>query len=142
MGGLSSPMKSSLFVGLLLGLAACGRSASEAQVQALKTTQSWIATAQMVGEIWQQGFVPDHYAQQTLARSQAEIAKQTQDLTDPPALLQQVHQIQQTLQTMTEAVERHDRTTIAPILQQLLGEQQQLSAFGSQQEQPQQEQQP
>ncbi|WP_333257534.1 hypothetical protein [Microcoleus sp. S13_C5] len=83
----------------------------------------------MVGETWQQGSIPDLYAQQTLEKSQQEIAKETKDLTDPPTLPRQIYQLQQTLQQMTTAVKQHRKAEIATPLVQLATEQQQLEAL-------------
>lgn len=125
-------MKNLLFVSLLLLLSACDRSSSrEKQNKALQTIQSWTATAHMVGETWQQGTVPDVYAQQTLAKSQQEIAKETQGLTVSSELKQQLQQVQQTLQQMTIAVEQKNQAAIASSLQTLSKEQHQLSAFAT-----------
>jgi Tfp pilus assembly protein PilP len=76
-------MRKILLLGSLLGLAACSRSSShEKLVKSLQSVQSWTATAQMVGETWQQGNVPEAYAEQTLKKSQEEIARETKDLTE------------------------------------------------------------
>ena len=126
-------MKQILLVSLLVLLAACGRSSpNEKLVKALKSIKSWTATAQMVGETWQQGSIPDIYAQQTLEKSQEEIAKETKGLTNP-SLLQQLQPLQQTLQQMTEDVKQNHKIAIATSLQKLAGEQQQLDAFAASQ---------
>jgi hypothetical protein len=86
----------------------------------------------MVGETWQQGSIPDIYAQQTLEKSQEEISKETKGLTNP-SLLQQLQALQQTLQQMTEDVKQNHKKAIATSLQKLAGEQQQLEAFAASQ---------
>jgi hypothetical protein len=74
-------MKTLGSIALLTLLMACSRSPSpDKSVKALKTIGSWTATAQMVGEAWQQGRVPQHYAEQTLKKSQEEIAKEAKDV--------------------------------------------------------------
>ncbi len=129
-------MKKILLLGSLLGLAACSRSSShEKLVKSLQTIQSWTSTAQMVGETWQQGTIPDAYAEQTLKKSQEEIAGETKDLTE--SLQQQTQQIQQTLQQLTVAIERHQKDAIAAPLQQLSTQYQQLDAtLKAQEKQP------
>ena len=123
-------MKKALIASLLLVLAGCSPSSSHDQlVKTLKTVQSWTATARMVGETWQQGSIPDLYAQQTLEKSQQEIAKETKDLTDSPALPRQIYQLQQTLQQMTTALKQHRKAEIATPLVQLATEQQQLETL-------------
>ena len=119
-------MKKILLLGSLCGLAACTHSSShEKLIKSLQTIQSWTATAQMVGETWQQGTVPDAYAEQTLEKSQEEIAKETKDLTES-SIQQQTQQIQQTLQHLTDAIKRHQKGEIVAPLQQLSTQHQQL----------------
>ena len=128
-------MKKILLLGALLGLASCGHLSSQKKsIKSLKTIQSWTATAQMVGETWQQGAVPDAYAEQTLEKSQEEIAKETKAITGSSAQ-HQTQQIQQTLQQLTAAVNRHQKAAIAAPLQQLLTQHQQLDAVLRDQEQ-------
>jgi predicted metal-dependent hydrolase len=119
-------MKNILLLGLLLGSAACSRSPShEELVESLQSIQSWTATAQMVGETWQQGNIPDAYAEQTLKKSQEEIAREKKDLTEP-SVQQPIQQIQQTLQQLITAVKHHQKGAIAAPLQQLSTQHQQL----------------
>jgi hypothetical protein len=126
-------MKKILLISSLLMVAACSRSPSTTSkqdlIKTIKTTQSWAATAQMVGETWQHDNIPDIYAEQTLEKSQQEITKETKDLQDSPDLLQHLRQLQQTLQQMTTAVKQHRKDDIAPSLQQLSIQQQQLDTF-------------
>lgn len=120
-------MKGILFTSLLFVLAACGRlSPHDRWVEALKATCSWTATARMVGEAWQQGAIPDQYAQQTLTKSQQEIGKVKAELSAPPAVFQQV---QQAIQGMTTSIEHHNKPEIAASLQTLSTQQQQLNAL-------------
>lgn len=120
-------MRHILITSLLLALAACGRSTPHDQwVEALQVTRSWTATAQMVGEAWQQGSVPDHYAQQTLIKSQREINQEVKGLNTPPAVFQE---LQQAIQEMTVEVEQHNKAAIAVSLQKISVEQQQLDAL-------------
>lgn len=120
-------MKNILLSSLLLVLAACSQSSPhERLIKTLKTTRSWTATARMVGENWQQGTIPDHYARQTLTKSQQEIGKEMEGLDAPPAILQQ---LQQTIQAMTTNVEQRNKAAIATSLQKISAEQQQLEAL-------------
>ena len=82
-------MRKVLLIGLLFVLSACTSSHAK-QIKALRTIQSWAATAHMVGETWQQGTVPDVYTQQTLSKSQQEISKEAEQLTAVPVLKQQL----------------------------------------------------
>ncbi|OUC13954.1 MAG: hypothetical protein B0A82_14285 [Alkalinema sp. CACIAM 70d] len=116
-------MKNFLLPGLLLGLTACGQTSQEKLTDALKTTRSWAATAQMVGEAWQQGNVPDRYTQQTLVKSQQEIDKSIQEINTKNRTLQN---LKQTLQEMVTCVEQHDKEKITLSLQQIKLEQQQI----------------
>jgi hypothetical protein len=120
-------MKNILTCSLLLLFTACTRSSSHDRlVKTLKTTQSWAATAKMVGESWQQGNIPARYASQTLTKGREEIDKQVKELDAAPALLPQV---QQTLKTMAESIDRNSKTEIATSLQKISAQQQQLKAL-------------
>ncbi len=120
-------MKSILFISLLFLLAACGKpSPYDQRTEALKITRSWTATARMAGEAWQQGAIPDQYAQQTLTKSQQEIGKAQAGLSSPPVLFQQV---QQAIQDMTMQVQHHNKAAIATSLQRISAQQQQLDTL-------------
>jgi hypothetical protein len=128
-------MNKILFLSLFLGLAACSRSSlAEKTVKSLQPIQSWTATAQMVGEAWQQGTVPDAYAEQTLKRSQEEVTTETKNLTE--SLTQQPRQIQQTLRQLMAAIEHRQKEVIAAPLRQLSTQHRQLDAVLKIQEQP------
>ncbi len=130
-------MRKVLLISLLFVLSACSSSSHAKQIKTLQTIQSWTATARMVGETWQQGIVPDRYAEQTLSKSQEEISKEAEGLTAVPKLQQQLSQIHQTLQQMTTAIHQQNKATIAPLLQDLSNQQQQLAVFAKAQgEQP------
>lgn len=125
---IATQMKKILLSSSLLVVIACGQSSrQEANVKSLQAIQSWTATAQMVGQTWQQGTVPDVYAEQTLKKSQEEIAKETKDLTESSGQ-QQTKQIQKTLQQMTDAIKHNQKSAIAAPLQQLSTQHQQLDA--------------
>ena len=123
---MKSLIKNVLLTGLLLILTACSRSPHDKLLEALETIQSWTATAQMVGEAWQQGNVPDQYARQTLIKSQQEISKAMKGLSAPPASFQK---LQQAIQKMTVNVEQHNKTAITTSLRIISIEQQQLDAL-------------
>jgi hypothetical protein len=120
---LCENMKKILLTSLLLLLTACSPSPNDKLVEVLKTTRSWTATAKMVAEAWQKGSIPKRYAGQTLTKSQQEIAKEANTLTNRPILLQQ---LQQTIQLMGANIEGNERMAIATSLQKLSAEQQQL----------------
>lgn len=124
-------MKKLIIASLLLLLSACDRSPDEKLNKALQSIKSWSATASLVGAKWQQGEVPDDYAQQTLAKSQQEITQETQDITIPTTLQQPVQQMQQTLGKMEKAVDQDNRKAIAPLLQTLSKEQQQIDKIAA-----------
>lgn len=122
-------MKQLLLTSLLLILTACSRSsAHEKTVKSMKTIESWAATAQMVGETWQQGSLPDAYAQQTLQKSQEEITQEVKGLTDSPSL-SLLQPLQQTLQQMITTVQQHQKAAIVSCLQQFSHQRQQLDAL-------------
>ena len=128
-------MKKILLLGSLWGLAACSQSSSHDKlVKSLQIVQSWTATAQMVGETWQQDRVPDAYAEQTLKKSKAEIASETKDLTESTAV-QEIQKIQQTLQQLIAAVKHRQKGALTAPLQQLSTQHQKLAALLKAQEQ-------
>lgn len=123
---LKTNMKKILLTSVLWLLAACnGSSAHDKLIKLLKTTHSWTATTQMLGEAWAQGTVRDRYAQETLKKSQTEIAKATQDLTPPPL----VPELQQTIQEITINIEQHNKTALVSSLHKLSIQQQQLETL-------------
>jgi 3-hydroxyisobutyrate dehydrogenase-like beta-hydroxyacid dehydrogenase len=121
-----------LSICLLLVLTVCSRvSASDRLVEVLKTTRAWTETVQMLGEAWQQKTVPDLYTEQTLTKSQQEIAKEVESLDSPLPLLQQ---LQQTIEEIKANVTRGDRTSLVTSLQKLSAQQKQLEALETLQE--------
>ena len=124
-------MRNIIIASLLLLVSACSHSSREELTKALQSVRSWTATARMVGETWQQGNIPDTYAQQTLAKSQQEITKETQGITIPPTLQQPLQQLHHTLGQMENAVEQKNKSAIAPLLQALSQEQQQIAKVAS-----------
>jgi hypothetical protein len=85
-----------------------------------------------VGKAWQQGLMPQHYAQQTLEKTQAEIAKESKDLTAQPAV---VTQLQQTIAQMAQKVDRSPSGAFATALDRLSTQQRQLDRLTKAQEQ-------
>lgn len=123
-------MKKSLLASLSLVLTACSQTTPQEKiVKALESIQSWTATAQMVGETWQQGDISTTYAQQTLEKSQQEIAKETKGINVPSAIAIQIDHLQQTLQQMNTDLKQEHRSEIAVEIQQLAKESQQIDAF-------------
>ncbi len=115
-----------LFFATLLMLVACSQSPQDKQGDAITTTQSWIATARMTGEAWQQGKLPDAYTEQTLIKSQQKIVQQNRSKVIPSPLSEQ---LQQTLRQMIADVQQHRRNTIASSLEKLSNEQHQLESL-------------
>lgn len=123
-------MKPLLVVCSLLALTGCARfSAHAKRVDALKTAQSWAATAVMVAEAWQHGEVPDAYAQQTLVKSQQAVATAAHDVTGAPAISQELQHVQQTLSQLAVVVQQSRTRDLAASLQALATDQQQLKAL-------------
>jgi hypothetical protein len=122
-----------LSIGLLLILVACSRSTDrDKHLKTLKTIRSWTATAQMVGDTWQRGHLPQQYARQTLIKSQTEITKEAKQLSAPPVVLTQM---QQNIQTMAAQIDRPDQMAFSAALQKLSSQQRQLDALMTAQEQ-------
>lgn len=117
-------MRNILLVSLLWILSACSpRSTHDKLVEMIKNTRSWTATAQMVGETWEQEKIPDRYAQETLTKSEEEITKETKKLSQHPVLLDR---ILETIQNMTAEVQKNDKVELVTSLQKLTTQQKQL----------------
>jgi hypothetical protein len=120
----------SLLALILIGCS--NQSKSDKLVKELEAISSWTATAQMVGETWTQGTVPQTYAKQTLAKTRQELAKEAQMLSQPelarqqPQLPKRIRQLEQIVQQMTIAIEQNNKPAIARQIQQLNATQQQL----------------
>ncbi|MBL1178547.1 hypothetical protein [Pantanalinema sp. GBBB05] len=124
-------MKSWLFTSslLLLVLTACRQaSPHDQQIKTLKTIHSWAATAEMVGEAWTNGQIPNQYAQQTLAKSQAEIAQARNEITDT-AISVQIQQLDKVLAQINSDIQQQHQSAIAEPLHQLTQINQQLDAL-------------
>lgn len=114
---------------LLLVLTACNSTSPDTVVKALKSIESWTATAQMVGESWQQDKISAIYARQTIEKSQQEIAKETKSISVPPAIAKSLEQVQQTLGEMNAEVKQKQKSKITVFVRQLAEESQQIDAF-------------
>lgn len=114
---------------------ACSQpSSSEVLTQHLKTVRSWTATARMVAESRSQDAVPQHYARQTLEKTQEEISKESESLfKDLPQTRSQLtpslQSLQQTIQQLSIAVDQPEKAAIAVPLKQLIIEEQQLQTL-------------
>ncbi len=116
---------------LMLTVSACQSNDSKAAIaQEATTVKSWAATAQMLGEAWVQGSVPQVYAKQVLQKTTQELDKEAKtiqkEFADQPQLPQQVQQVQQAVQQMSQAIEQQNPAAIAQPLHQLAATQQQL----------------
>lgn len=108
---------------LILPFAACGSRDSNAALRdSLTTVVSWAATAQMTGEAWADGRVPNAYAQQTLEKAQESIEREADALGEKSTslsvderrlLLSQLSDLEATLEEMRAAVEDGDRAGAA-----------------------------
>lgn len=119
---------------LFVPIACSQPSSSEVLTQHLQSVNSWTATARMVAESWAQGSVPQHYAKQTLEKTQQEIAKDTESLfkEQPQArsqLAPSLQHLQQTIQQLSIAVDQPEKAAIATPLTQLIAEEQQLQSL-------------
>jgi uncharacterized phage infection (PIP) family protein YhgE len=114
---------------LLLTLTACRQaSPHEQQIKTLKTIHSWAATAEMVSDAWTNGRIPNQYAQQTLAKSQEEIARENKDVTDA-SVSAQIQQLDKILEQINLDIQQNHRSAIAQPLHQLTQINQQLDAL-------------
>jgi len=121
----------------IITLAACGQSPDEQLQSEIKTVSSWTATAQMAGEAWAEGDVPDAYARRTLETAQenlqetAETLKTTEEIpaNQKSQAEEQINSLRQTLNRMQAAVESDDKQSLAQSLDQLNEQKQALEAF-------------
>lgn len=123
-----------LFFLPLIALAACGQSPDERLQAEMKTVSSWTATAQMAGEAWTKGFVPDAYARRTLEtarenlRETAETLEQVKQIPANQNLQAQteIGNLRQTMNQMRAAIESGNKSALAQSLNQLIMQKQAL----------------
>ena len=135
-GVLQSVRLASLLLVLKLLVACSSQSPAEEITKEIQTVLSWAATAHMVGGAWARGAVPTAYAQQTLDKTQKQLAEETDTLSHLSADSKQRHTVLEHLQSlkstvgqMSKSVEQKDYSAIALQLQQLATEQQQLNTL-------------
>lgn len=118
----------------IIALAACGQSPDEQLQAEIKTVSSWTATAQMAGEAWTKGVVPDAYARRTLETAQDNLKTTNETLEkagEIPAdrrmrAREQINNLRQTMNKMQTAVESGDKPALVQSLDRLIKQKQWL----------------
>jgi uncharacterized protein Yka (UPF0111/DUF47 family) len=111
---------------LLATTTACGTQPSSQDLnKELRTVNSWAATAKMVSLAWLHNRVPEAYTKQTLHKTQETLHQELDTIAKVAPLkhrdtaLQQVTQLEQTVQQMETQVDQQNRTALTQTLQDL-----------------------
>jgi hypothetical protein len=120
-------------------LTSCNRSnAKEDLNKEMQSVSSWSATAQMVGNAWLKGNLPDKYAQQTLKKTQTELLKNSNNIAKIKSSSNYIHHYQLLLTSevlklasqsnqISITIAKHDNSATQLALQQLESEIQNLN---------------
>lgn len=112
---------------LLTLLTACSRSTiNEEFKKEQQSVSSWSATAQMVGNAWFKGSLPNQYAQQTLHKTQAELLKAREKIlknqiasNDNQHYQYHVLQIANQTEEISQAIAQNNRLLVQTEMQKL-----------------------
>jgi hypothetical protein len=103
----------------------------------MQTATSWAATAHMTGEAWLNGAVPTRYARRTMQTAQQALSEEKRMLEQSPSItgdrlskaLEQLQQLEATVEEMQAAVQTGDRARLGQQLNQLATQEQTLKTF-------------
>ncbi|MEH2463698.1 hypothetical protein [Nostoc sp.] len=135
-GKLASVINCLLIVTLL---ASCsGKTSAEDIDKETQSVSSWVATANMVGDAWIRGTVPNKYAEQTLKRATEELRKEKEKIDkiklskdvnkhDKSVLISEVFQLANKTQEMSKAVAQKNRSVVRQKLGELAAEKRSLN---------------
>ncbi|WP_298907384.1 hypothetical protein [uncultured Nostoc sp.] len=135
-GKLASVINCLLIVTLL---ASCsGKTSAEDMDKETESVSSWVATANMVGDAWIRGAVPNKYAEQTLKRATEELRKEKEKIDeiklskdvnkhDKSVLIAEVFQLANKTQEMSKAVAQKNRSVVRQKLGELAAEKRSLN---------------
>ena len=124
---------------ILTLLASCsGKNSTEDMDQETQSISSWVATANMVGDAWIRGAVPNKYAEQTLKRATEELQKEkskidkiklSKDVSehDKSVLLADVLQLANKTEEMSRAVAKKNYSEVRQKLGELAVEKRSLN---------------
>ncbi|MEH2274027.1 MAG: hypothetical protein V7K40_04240 [Nostoc sp.] len=99
---------------------------------------SWVATANLVGDAWMRGAVPNKYAEQTLKRATEELQKEKEKIDeiklskevsehDKSVLVAEVFQLANKTEEMSRAVGQKNRSAVRQKLGELAAEKRSLN---------------
>ena len=120
-------------------LASCsGKTSAEDIDKETESVSSWVATANMVGDAWIRGAVPNKYAEQTLKRATEELRKEKEKIDeiklskdvskhDKSVLIAEVFQLANKTQEMSKAVAQKNRSVVRQKLGELAAEKRSLN---------------
>ena len=124
---------------MLTLLASCsGKTSAEDINKETQSVSSWVATANMVGDAWIRGAVPNKYAEQTLKRATEELRKEKEKIDeiklykdinehDKSVLLAKVLQLANKTEEMSRAVAEKNRSEVRQKLGELAAEKRSLN---------------
>lgn len=120
---------------VLLLLTACtSKSSSDDVLKELQSVKSWAATAHMVGDAWKRGAVPTAYAKQTLAKTQKELKKEVDSLSESSidkekraSIIKSIFSLQVTLTQMSTSIEHKNYQALTQEIQQLSAQEQNMT---------------
>ncbi|MEH2423537.1 MAG: hypothetical protein V7K48_22275 [Nostoc sp.] len=103
-----------------------------------QSVSSWVATANMVGDAWIRGAVPNKYAEQTLKKAQEELRKEKEKIDeiklskdvsehDKSVLLTEVLQLANNTEEMSRAVAQKNHSVVRQKLGELAAEKRSLN---------------
>lgn len=119
---------------ILTLLASCsGKTSVEDMDKETQSAYSWAATANMVGDAWIRGAVPNKYAEQTLKRATEELRKEKEKIDkiklskdvskrDKSGLLSEVLQLANKTEEISRAVRQKNRSAVRQKLGELAAE--------------------
>lgn len=124
---------------ILTLLASCSsKNSAEDMDKETQSVSSWVATANMVGDAWIRGAVPNKYAEQTLERATEELQKEknkidkiklSKDVSEHnrSLLLAEVLQLANKIEEMSRAVAKKNNSEVQQKLGELAVEKQALN---------------
>ena len=140
--GMPKPGKLASIINCLLIvtlLASCsGKTSAEDIDKERQSVSSWVATANMVGDAWIRGAVPNKYAEQTLKRATEELRKEKEKIDeiklskdvsehDKSVLGSEVSQLANKTEEMSKAVAQKNRSAVRQKLGELAAEKRSLN---------------
>ncbi|MEH2011883.1 hypothetical protein [Nostoc sp.] len=135
-GKLASVINCLLILTLLVSCT--GKTSAEDIDKETQSVSSWVATANMVGDAWIRGAVPNKYAEQTLKKATEELRKEKEKIDEiklskdvskhhKSVLIAEVFQLANKTQEMSKAVAQKNRSVVRQKLGELAAEKRSLN---------------